>query len=281
MLEICSLLRRIKERKGNEIYIRDVNVEYSPAVLSYLINNKLEIKKDLPATLLNLCAKGILEIQKNSDGNFNIIDLKNENEVTKLSQDEKYAYKMLLDGITPSKLTCWKGEVKKEYKKHKFSIKHKRPLVTYLLILFAIIVVSTLIYMCATGQSEITGKTAEILSKMMLSPFLGAWIIISIPNIKRLLSWMLKRTHTYKPSFKDTYTKKGAQEYSRWKSFERFMLDFSLINEKDHESVVIWGKYLSYSIALGINQNCDKELYTKIKNLYSFNYNMLENILEN
>lgn len=49
----------IRKNKINEIYIRDVDAEYSPAVLSYLMNNKIEIKKHLSATLLNLCTKNI------------------------------------------------------------------------------------------------------------------------------------------------------------------------------------------------------------------------------
>lgn len=261
--------------------MRDVNVEYSPAILSYLMNNKLEPRKDLPATLLNLCTKDILKIEKSEDGKINIIDLKNETALSKLAPDEKYAYKILLEGITASNIACWKKKVENEYAKYKFSLKHKRPLVRYLITLFAIIFIAVTLYMVVTGKSEITGKPAEIIGKTMLSPFLGAWIIISISNIKTILRIIAKKSNKYKHSFKDTYTKKGAQEYSRWKSFERFMLDFSLIDEKDYESVVIWGKYLSYSIALGINKKCDNELYNRIKSAYSFNYDIFTNVLKN
>lgn len=270
----------IKKNKITEIYIRDVNVEYSPAVLSYLMNNKLETRKDLPATLLNLCTKGILKIEKSEDGKINIIDLKNKIALSKLKSDEKYAYKMLLDGITDSNIAGWKSEVEKEYAKYKFSLKHKRPLVFYLITIFAIIFIALSLYMEATGTSEITGKPAEIIAKIVLSPFLGAWIIISISRLKTLLRKIAQKSNNNKNYFKDTYTKKGAEEYSRWKSFERFMLDFSLIDEKNYESVAIWGKYLSYSIALEINKKCDNELYNKIKRAYSFNYDIFGNILK-
>jgi len=53
----------IKKNQVKEIYVRDIDVDYSPAVLSYLINNKIETSKDLPATLLNLCAKSVLKIE--------------------------------------------------------------------------------------------------------------------------------------------------------------------------------------------------------------------------
>lgn len=271
----------IKKNKTKEIYIRDVNVEYSPAVLSYLMNNKIEPQKDLPATLLNLCTKGIIEIKKDEDGTINIIDLKNETELSKLASDEKYAHKILLEGINASKIACWKNKVENEYAKYKFSLKHKRPLVVYLIILFVMICVPVTVYMVVTGRSKITGKPAEIIAIVGLSPLLGAWIIIAISNLKKILRWILGKSDKYKTYFKDTYTKKGAQEYSRWKKFERFMLDFSLIDEKDYDSIVIWGKYLSYSIALGINKKCDKELMNKIKSVYLFNYDMFVNLLKN
>ena len=271
----------IKKNKIKEIYIRDVNVEYSPAVLSYLLNNKIELQKDLSATLLNLCTKGIIAIKKDEDGKINIIDLKNKTELSKLQSDEKYAYEMLLEGIDASRIACWKKKVENEYSKYKFSLKHKRPLVFYLIILCAIIFTMVCIYMSVTGTSKITGKSAEIIAIGGLSPLLGAWIITSISNLKKLLRWILGKSNKDKNYFKDTYTKKGAQEYSRWKKFEQFMLEFSLIDEKDYDSIVIWGKYLSYSIALGINKKCDSELYNRIKSSYSFNYDIFGNLLKN
>ena len=57
------LLRNNKK----EIYIRDIEVDYSPAVLFYLINNKLETKVVLPATILNLCANKIIKLEENQD----------------------------------------------------------------------------------------------------------------------------------------------------------------------------------------------------------------------
>lgn len=86
-------------------------------------------------------------------------------------------------------------------------------------------------------------------------------------------------THSEK-SFIDTYTKKGALEYNKWKKFEKFMVEFTLIKEKNYQNIVLLGKYLSYSIALGINKKCDKELYNKINKNYSFDYEIISNLFE-
>ena len=45
---------RVRLSKDEGIYIRDIEVEYSPAVLSYLQNQKIEKKKDLVSCILNL-----------------------------------------------------------------------------------------------------------------------------------------------------------------------------------------------------------------------------------
>ena len=268
----------IRKNKIKEIYIRDVEVEYSPAVLSYLMNNKIETKKDLPATLLNLCIKNILKIQESKDGKINIIDMKNKEEVSKLMPDEEYAYKMLTEGITSSKINYWKNKVENEYSKYEFSKEHKRFLGEYLIKIYMIIFIGVLLYFVITGKTEIIGRAAEILSKTMVTTFVGAWEMLILSGAKNILKVIVNRNGMYE--FRDTYTKKGAKEYSRWKSFERFIEDYSLINEREYESMVIWGKYLSYSIALGINKKCDNELYDKIKKEYSFNYDLLSRIFE-
>ena len=57
------------------------------------------------------------------------------------------------------------------------------------------------------------------------------------------------RALTKSSEFIDTYTKKGAIEYNRWKKFEKFMTDYTMIEEKEYENIVILGEYLAYSTA--------------------------------
>src|SRR5665811_1649313 len=47
-------------------------------------------------------------------------------------------------------------------------------------------------------------------------------------------------------------TQTGVNEYTKWKAFKRFLLDFS--NMKDYEipSIVVWEHYLVYAISLGV-----------------------------
>jgi len=268
----------IKKNDIKEIYIRDVDVEYSPAVLSYLMNNKIEAKKDLPATLLNLCAKNILKIEKVDNKIINIIDLKNDSAVEELMPDEKYAYKMLIEGVTSSKINFWKNKVEDEYKNYKFSKENKKTLVSYLFGLYIFVFVGFMLYFIVTGETQVSGDLAEIFGKTMFLSFIGAWEMSLFKGIKAAFRALVNRND--KNSFKESYTVKGAKEYNRWKKFEKFIEDFSIMSERKYESIIIWGKYLSYSIALGINKKCDSELYNQIEKEYSFNYEVISEMYD-
>jgi len=257
------------KNKGNQIYIRDIEVEYSPAVLSYLMNNKIEKEKDLSATLLNLCAKNIIKLKKNENNKINIIDLKNEEQVKKLSADEEFAYKMFTTQITKDKISTWERKVEQEYEKYKYSKSPVKLLVEdvvnfYMLEIVVLVIISGL-------KIPIYSEFAKILPYIF--PISFAAILESV------LLMIVKVVITKKDNY-DTYTRKGAIEYNKWKKFEKFIDDFTLVSEKEYESIAVLGKYLSYSIALGINKKCDKELYNEINNKYSFDFEFISNIFK-
>ena len=263
----------IKTNKVKEIYVRDVDVEYSPAVLSLLLNNKIETSKDLPATLLNLCAKRIVKIEK-TDEKIKIIDLKNKKEVEKLPLDEKYAYNMFLKGVTNIAINEWKNIVEEEYKKHNFSVGKMAPLGLYLFGLYVITFIGILMYYTITGSGDI----GKFFIWLLFGSFIASCEMVIIYEMKEIIAEFANRNS--KNEFREIYTSKGAREFSKWKKFERFILDFSIIKEREHESVTLWGKYLSYSIALGINKKCDKELYNKIEKEYLFDFNLFSEMYD-
>lgn len=262
----------LKRYNTKEIYIRDINVDYSPAVLSYLMNHKIEIKKDLSATLLNLCAKKILKIKKLKDGKFKIIDLKNKEAISKLMPDEAYAYEMLTSNITNSKINYWKSKVKKEYKKYKFSKEQKKILIEYFTDYFLHF------YIFIVVAIAIISPFSTLLAKILGITLLALPVSIPVVALFSLLRAIFLGNG--ESEFRENYTRKGAKERNRWKKFEKFMEDFTLIDDKNPESIIIWGKYLSYSIVLGINKKCDSELYNKIKKEYLFDYDVILEMLE-
>lgn len=257
------LLRNNKK----EIYIRDIEVDYSPAVLFYLINNKLETKVVLPATILNLCANKIIKLEENQEGYINIIDLKNKDLVNKLSDDEKYAYEMITNGINSSTLIEWQEKVQKEYYKYKFSKKHTTPLRIYFNYIY-VIIIAVLFAVSLLNNIEDGGWNFVL--------YIMGFVSFSIVPIIEITN-NRKKKKKKSTQFKDTYTRKGAIELNKWKKFENFIKDFTLVNEKEYKSIIILGKYLSYSIVLGLNNKCDQELLRKINAEYLFDFRRILN----
>jgi uncharacterized membrane protein len=56
------------------------------------------------------------------------------------------------------------------------------------------------------------------------------------------------------------WTKEGIEYYRKWKAFEKFLTDYSLISSKPPESIVIWEDYLIYATALGIAKEVRKSI---------------------
>lgn len=56
------------------------------------------------------------------------------------------------------------------------------------------------------------------------------------------------------------WTKTGREYYLKWKNFEKFLTDFSIISEHPPESIVLWEDYLIYATALGVADKVEKNL---------------------
>jgi uncharacterized membrane protein len=56
------------------------------------------------------------------------------------------------------------------------------------------------------------------------------------------------------------WTKNGRKYYLRWKNFEKYLTDYSLLKEKPPESVILWDKYLIYGTALGVAKKVTKAI---------------------
>ena len=56
------------------------------------------------------------------------------------------------------------------------------------------------------------------------------------------------------------WTPEGKEVYKKWKNFEKYIKNYSLINERPPESVQVWGKYLVYATALGCADKATKNM---------------------
>lgn len=84
----------IKEKIKNEEIVREINLKYSPALVSMIIDRKLEPKKDLLGNILNLVYKEVVDLK--TVGEYYKVSINEEkiNEI-KLSKDEAFVLRYI------------------------------------------------------------------------------------------------------------------------------------------------------------------------------------------
>lgn len=112
---------------------------------------------------------------------------------------------------------------------------------------------------------------SKLLAIIMMS--LAIWFIKWIPStagtqqllnfatISAVVYWMTGAVILYLP--KDIFgrwSKTGREYYLKWRNFEKFLTDYSLLSTYPPESIVLWEEYLVYATALGIADQVRKSL---------------------
>lgn len=77
---------------------------------------------------------------------------------------------------------------------------------------------------------------------LVFHPELGVAILLTI--ILNIVNIRISNLHVL--------TQKGKEEYKKIYGLKSYIIDFSVINEKDIDSAIIWDKYLAYAVAFSI-----------------------------
>lgn len=217
---------------------REINVDYSPAVLSYLMNQEIEPKKDIIATLLNLYDKKTINIEKQGKQYVFLKGCKEEN----LNPDEKYIYDCCLENKKIN-IEYWIKIIKEEYFKYCFS-KEKESQVKkekkYKKIFTVLTIVMALLFYKIINQNE-------------LIYFLAC---LSVSIFVNFIMWIFSLE--FQRVFIDNniyLTKKGKEEIKKWLKFKKFINEYTLIEERTIEETIIFEKYIPYAMALNINKD--------------------------
>ncbi len=267
MVFIMNYLKVITSRYEG-IYVRDIFVNYSPAVLSLLLNHKIEDKKDFDSTVLNIHAKKAIEFKRLND-KLEIVDLQSGEAITNLTEDEKYIYMVLTQKEKFDKQR-WYNMIREELNKRNFVKKSQKSVIGQVikasLILFCSIFLLLILFilMVLFIPGDLLNNIADNYFDydIVLSVI---WIVALIPfQLGTLKVLMFINKRNYLKDKVDYYTENGALEMLKWKKFKDFIKDFSMIDTTDAESVIIWEKYISYAMALNINKSYNSSELRKI-----------------
>ncbi len=268
-------------------YYRDIpNENATPAqagFLYYFKNSGLQynMSKIISATMLDLCMKKYIEFEVVPDKKEQIkVIIKNEN-ITKLSEDEKMVYELLQK--IPKKDTD--SFTMKEFEKYASS--HSSSILNSF----------NKIEKIAKETAKKEGNYDEELIKKQNSWYSQGVVYVFLAVLSILIMQLLiipsiiAAVYCFKLSSRyNRLTQKGVNEKAMWVGLKRYMEDFSMIKDKTVPELILWEKYLVYATAFGIADKVLKQLkvvypqitdtdymmshgYTYMYLIYSHNFN--------
>lgn len=236
-------------------YFRDFPNDYGPEIVGYLFT-KNNIKTEyLSASLLELVRKKALRLEMEP----NKKNFKFENQVEKepLTKEEEILKKWFLEEIG-------NGEVVTNKNMKDASKKNYDSFITKYDIWKNAVIAKGSSYQFFENN---IGKKALYAIWFLLSAFivfgLGIWIE-SIISIILLFFFIICFIYVLVSTKR---TKKGNEDYEKWKALKNFMLDFSNMSEKELPELMLWEKYLVYATAFGIADKVQKAMKMRIEQM--------------
>lgn len=239
----------------NNSYYRDIISKYSPAVLSYIDDFKLE-EKDIVATLMSLELKQKLTIK---DG-IKIINDSEEN----LDENEKYIFKKLKSNTLKNinmlefeekvKKDCLDYNLLEENKDIKKKIIKK---IIFSVCIYILIVVG--FFNFPTFYNNIPNKNIAILFLPVMFILFFIMIILPFSTIVYIKSYY--RMNKQNPYIRN---KQARNINKKLEGLRKYVKDFSQLSESQYNEIVLWEDYLIYSVILGQNSKIVKEIMEKI-----------------
>jgi len=216
------------------------------------------------ATLLDLNLKGYIEIivQKNDKNKDDIRIKLKEQADDKLGQNEKVIFDFLNKIIKYKEITMRELQEQISKKVTRVSIMTEQ--------------VRKLVIKEQQEKQNYDEKENEKKNKFstlaILYLILGISLIVILPIA---IFMIINSIICFKIARKcNVLTQKGVNESEKWKGLKKYMLEFSLLNEKEVPAIEIWEEYLVYATAFGIADKVIKQLklvYPQIEEMSSFN----------
>lgn len=237
-------MSKIDFSKDKEYY-REILEKYTPAELSYIDDFKVDYKREIVSTIMNLELKRIIEIK---NGKIEIINSNKEN----LRKTEKYILKNIIDGKVKIGNSGYielyaqrealedgliKENTKEEIKKRIIKMILKWGLV--LILVIGIFIITSYFY---RSQSN---EFIQIITLITIILFWG--LIMLVPIF--LIVYSIMQYNSY------SRTENGENVNKKLEGLKLYIENYSLLKEKDKQYLQIWEEYFIYSVILGINQD--------------------------
>ena len=111
---------------------------------------------------------------------------------------------------------------------------------------------------------------------MIFVPFFVAFeLAILEPFMRMVIRYLRKGEY-----LDGTYTIKGAKEMKRWDKYKKFLEDYTLLEDKPLESVIVLEKHLAYATVLNVNTSYTKSFIEQLEVTHKINLDYMNDMLE-
>ena len=205
-------------------YVRDLPKHCSPAISSLIYDLKIDVYKDYTATILYLCLKKYINLEKNND-TYNLI-VTNKKDYSNLGRCEKYILD-ILNGKNSFDENIFKEEIIKEaQEKELLTTKKYSRIIQWFFVWIIGILLLIIMYKIHIIACTIYGS--------IIFP------ILYISNINH-----------YANNIEYKRTEDGKNIALILKGLKRYIKDYTLIKDKEIDYMHILENYIPYALALG------------------------------
>ena len=261
--KILKELNKLEPTQQLEYYRDLPDEKATPGEAVFLLgeqysNFSTHFSKIFSATLLNLSLKKYIElkVEKDLKGKETIKIVNLNKEINDLKDDEKEILEFVLEAIgTKEEITM--KELEKYITKHSEKI-------TKLIEKTHKIVKKNMKENKYFDEKEYQKYTKY--TEIMSAYIIGAFFTLSIFPLA--IVFIIDAVYCNKITKKiNVLTQAGLDQQEMWKGLEKYMEDFSLLNEREVPELVLWEKYLVYATAFGISEEVLKQLKVVYPNI--------------
>lgn len=263
---LYSFVRYGKELKPQfkETYWRDVPVEGEhPAVIGRLCRFNKESANDFVATIMHLANEGALLINKGSYQTDGLLGAKTvedyyltrvpERELTLNSDIDRQAMSLLFDTIAQGQPSLWLNTIKSYAEEHPQSFNDT--MARWQGVVSAHVNVGDYFESYSYVKRTRMATAAIILLVIcVVVAFLFGNPFVLIPGLVTGVVLMVVSR------FMDRRTQKGADAYARCEALEKWLTEFSALNERPPLDVKVWGEFMVYALIFGVAEKAMEEL---------------------
>ena len=253
-------------------YYRELPAQYGPAIMGYLYRFKEVAKDDVTATLMDLIRQKVILLDAGTESlteaNVNyVMKLNKDVDQNKLLPHEKQLIQWFF-GLVAGGDTLSLNQLETFTKKEAQAIRYLNENQAF----NRAVVVASQNEKFFDDVKAPAQKNAAILGLITLFA-IGSYVtrmLLALGTFTGIIGGMLAGVSILLSAYLSSIerrSKKGNEDYVRWKAFEKFLKEFTNIKDYPMPGMTVWEHYMVYATAFGIAELVEKQIRFKYQQL--------------